>query len=135
MIETVKWTFYSIFIALIAVIFVVGINLYLHRDVDSEDLEMFLAKERFIEVKFENEKISSKDLEDLENYENEEPNLGIFVQAGEDKYYSNKHLYGEKGFCDIENSKRVCMKYPLSGIYLVDDELKKVTIDMVMMNV
>jgi hypothetical protein len=133
-VETIKWSFYSAFIAIVAVIFVIGVNMYLHRDVDSESLEMFLAKERFIEAKFGDEKISSETLQDLEDYENEEPNLGILVNVDEDKYYSNKHLYGEKGFCQIDNSKRICMDYPLFAFYLVDGELKEVTIDMVMLN-
>ena len=128
MIETIKWMFYTFFIAIMALLIVVGLGYYLDRDIQSDDIEFMLAK-NYVENNFlDDGKILSEDLEKIS--EIQERDYGLLVKIGEEEQIVKKNIYDYNGLCGIKGSPVICSD-KFTDFYLVDNELKKVEIDMV----
>jgi hypothetical protein len=127
MIETIKWTFYTFFIAIMALLIVVGLGYYLDRDIQSDDIEFMLAK-NYVENNFlDDGKILSEDIDERVILERD---YGLSMKIGDEVYLVNENIYDYKDLCKIEGSFVVCSD-EFADFYLVDNELKKVEIDMV----
>tara|TARA_B100001971_G_C18035486_1_gene454809 strand:+ start:273 stop:671 length:399 start_codon:yes stop_codon:yes gene_type:complete len=128
MIETMKWTFYTFFIAIMAMIVVIGVGVYLDREIQSDDIEFILAK-NYVENDFLGRgKTTFEELKKIS--EIQEKDYGLLVKVGEEEQIVKKSIYDYKGLCGIKGSPVVCSG-KFTDFYLVDNELKKVEIELV----
>ena len=126
--ELTKLPFYTIFISVVSVILVFILSIYLSRTIESENIEFILAK-NYVENKFlENGVTTSEDLDQIFNIPIDEYGLKVFV--GYDSYILKPRIYEDNVLCDIKGSRVICSK-KYHDFYLVDDELKRVEIDLV----
>ena len=129
MIETIKWTFYTLFISIMAIIVAVGVGLYLEREIESDDIEFILAK-NYVQQKFlDKGKTNSEKLNEIPNILVRNYGLNVNIE-GKEEYIVEPRIYESKGLCGIKGSPVVCSD-EFSDFYLVDDELKKIEIDLV----
>ena len=132
--ETIKWTFYTFFISVMAVIVVIGVGIYLDRDIKSDDIEFLLAKNN-IENKFlGGGRTTSKEVEEIpqigDRDTRDKKKYGFLVKVGMEEYIAQREVYDYKAFCGMKGTFVTCSD-KFTDVYLVDDELKKVEIELV----
>jgi hypothetical protein len=128
-IQMIKWTFFIIFIAVGSLVMMLAMSWHLDREVMTEDVEIFLAKQYLINS-ISDDGVFEKDYLSLSNKLSIEHNFGMGLNISGDLKPINNAMYYEMPFCKFE--KYECTKEPYTGIYLVDGELKDVRIDVVM---
>jgi hypothetical protein len=126
--ETVKWTFYTVFIAFISVIILIGLTFFINRGISDEEVEFELAKNYYISLVSDDNKINIKLLENFGD--NPEPMFAARLKIGDGEYISNPNLYSDKKLCKFKTLVKCSRTY--EGSYLVDGSLKKVQMDLVM---
>ncbi|MDP3917535.1 MAG: hypothetical protein Q8Q42_04605 [Nanoarchaeota archaeon] len=126
--QLVLWPFYTVVIAVAALIIVISLSYYLNRDVQDHDLQ-FLVARNYIEKNFVFGGETSK--KDLTNFEGvNDLKFGVKIQAGNENYFANRKLYDDYDLCGISNSPFYCSD-EMKDFYLVDGELKIIKINMV----
>jgi hypothetical protein len=129
--EIVKWTFFIIFIALGSFLMMYAMSWHLDREIMTEDVELFLAKQYLIKS-ISDDGVFFDDYLKLSDKLSIRDNFGIGLNISGSLKSLNNAMYYEKPFCKFEQYE--CTKKPYSEIYLIDGELEEVKIDVVMKN-
>ncbi len=111
--------------------FVFILSGHLGREVHSENVEHFLAKEHLVNVFTENGEINREELDEF--LEMEHPKFALKLELGGEIYVSNPSLYEYGNFCKIKDSPVSCSK-EFRDFYLVDGNLERAKINVVMKN-
>ena len=108
-IEMMKWAvIYPIVITVIAVFILAILQMHISRDVQSEDIELVLAKDNFA-AKFSNDGVISDDgFDGLAEYS--EDDFAVQVVVAGKEHYSNFNLYRDNPLCSITNSPNKCSR-------------------------
>lgn len=123
--EEIKWVWITPVVAVTVLVIVLGLNSFLSREVNSDNVDFLLEKEYFKRNLAENGVLYPEKLEELQTI----ASTGVLIKVGINEYYSNKPRYDEHVFCGSFNDKFRC--HDFEEVYLVDDKLEIVTIRMV----
>lgn len=123
--EEIRWAGITVVIAVASLIVMLGLNSFLSREVNSDNVDFMLEKEYFKRNLASNGVLEPEKLEDLQIIDS----VGVLFKVGEAEYYSNKPRYDERVFCGMFSNKFRCRTF--EEMYLVDDKLEIVTIEMV----
>ena len=123
--EEVKWIWITPVIAVTVLVIVLGLNSFLSREVNSDNVDFLLEKEYFKRNLAENGVLHPEKLDGLQII----ASTGVLIKVGVDEYHSNKDRYDERVFCGAFNDKYRC--HDFEEVYLVNDKLEIVTIRMV----
>ncbi|GEM_PF-4547774 len=115
--QNMLWAVYIVIIAFVGLSVGVSLELYVHREVASTPLELFLAEWSTLQEVTDDGVLTTETLEDIDTAFESTSSTAFIID--EKTYITNRDLYEDKVFCTLKKQPIKC-KQLVDDYYLLD---------------